>query len=475
MEKINSKPGLEGLLESAKDNLLGLGLRAVVHLAAILLAAGLGSGFLRFAAAYIGIICLVPRGMGLKADWVMPSVTGLLQTLLLLLFGMEPQFALLFGGAQTWLHRVIGKKGKMGTEWAVLPLLLLLCGSFIVDPPLPPKRPEVQMLNEVPGLVRDFSPWQNESVNRVVENVPGLYERINPDSAASPLLPLATFPILALLGQGASFIWRRAFLSPANHRRMQEARSTLEKYLDAENMTPRLREPLRRLSSYTGLYCKHGLYATPFFTLLSKNLKQVGVQLDLLEESKERNKNIGGESPAAAKELEQLQATIGFVEKLSDRVHTELLSLGDAPKNGAPAPLPGLSGPHAEFYDSLRSLSAKAEDMPQDLRPHISGLCKSGRKILECMQKDQLGVNNGTRFLTRYLKAAHTVVDEFIRLSDDKTPGAETVGVLARSKDLILRLEQAFDAEYEAILKNEAMSLNAELSVLDTLLKMDGR
>lgn len=131
--------------------------------------------------------------------------------------------------------------------------------------------------------------------------------------------------------------------------------------------------------------------------------------------------------------------------------------------------------PFAHFYESVEEFEEKALLLPEALLPHAQAIVLHGRNILLCMSKDSADVQPGTRFLDRYLTAAHKIADDYIRLSREGQGHQDIEKVLGRVDEIMDRLARAFEEEHAGLLRNDAMQLGAELKVLDKLLKMEGR
>lgn len=128
--------------------------------------------------------------------------------------------------------------------------------------------------------------------------------------------------------------------------------------------------------------------------------------------------------------------------------------------------------PHKVAIASLRAKNAR---LPQDVRGTVEGIAMAADNILACMAADPRDLEAGNRFLKRYLTAVHTVADKHARLSREREITPEAIEALAKSGEMLHRLESAFTKEHTYLLQNDATDLSAELNVLDTLLKMDGR
>jgi hypothetical protein len=142
---------------------------------------------------------------------------------------------------------------------------------------------------------------------------------------------------------------------------------------------------------------------------------------------------------------------------------------------------PQASGPYAEYSLQATRLLSKKAKLPPKMQQHLNALFLSSGSIITCMEEDPGDRPAGTRFLDRYLPAVHKTVDEYIRLSDSARPMGDKVeqvklkAALEQTETILERMVQAFQEEHGNLLRNDAMRFTADLNVLDTLLKMDGK
>ena len=258
---------------------------------------------------YIGLVCLVARGMRLEIQWLGPAGLGLLQAGILIFAGFPLPQAIFWGGAQVWVQRLFVNRFAMGTEWVVLLFLLPLGIQF---------------------------------------------------GGIAPKLKLMLGSFLGLTFAGRVL----------------------------------LRKVMQRLAA-----------------LRNPSMK----------------------------------------EALSTANRT------------------------APFQASIATLREKQRQLPAKIRPAIAAIAVSAENILACMDEDPRDLDPGERFLKRYLPAAHTLVDKHQRLAREETLTMDLVEALGKSEEMLQRLETAFAREHDALLKNNVDDFSADLKVLDTLLKMDGR
>lgn len=124
---------------------------------------------------------------------------------------------------------------------------------------------------------------------------------------------------------------------------------------------------------------------------------------------------------------------------------------------------------------SLAELDAKLALLPKNARVVAESITATTGCILDCMARDAGDLEPGHRFLNRYLTAVHSLVDKHIRLARESVITPDIAEALGKSEDVLVRLDGVFAKEYEYLLKNDVADFSADLSVIDTLLKMDGR
>ena len=110
------------------------------------------------------------------------------------------------------------------------------------------------------------------------------------------------------------------------------------------------------------------------------------------------------------------------------------------------------------------------------MHPYIGGISDSARAIIDLMVIEPRNFSDGDMFLARYLAAALRLVEEHNSLAADYAgqDSASPDHPLARSLDILKRLDKAFKDRLIALRGNKKMDFNADLAVLDKLLKMDG-
>lgn len=405
---------------------MGFGTRLLVHFFALIVAlfvaspiasaeAGIaGSMGFKFA-AYIGLVCLVPRGLGNRADWLVPTGSGFLLVLLWSLWGIPFQYSIIWGGAATWLIRLALRKGQFDWEMTALPWLVVALFSS--------------------------------------------YSQQLPAIGASA--PLWFFVVIVAAGYAATVLYGRYRGNNAQRAMLQEVCDNIDK--KAGTKLPQQLEKSALEFSRKG---RRLLRLCPRFgtdtAALVERSSRVGAQLDHM---------IGQPSESA------LQKLAAAFEELNAEAETLLRAIEE--KAAAASPQAAMDRALAERTEAFRAsasdLQAKARSLPGKVKGYADGIALATDKVIICMRDDPNDVALGDRFLSRYLKAAHSVLDDYARLSAQGGEHTSVSETLAKSEALLERLQKAFEAEHARLLQNDTVNLTAELNVLDKLLKMDGR
>ncbi len=405
----------------------GFGRRLLVHIGALTAGgivgsvAGAGTPMEKggvFFLTYVGLICLFPRGEVKTPAWYLPTIIGALQCLVLIVLGLPWPLVFFWGGLQTWLQRLLQYKGDLGWEWVTAPVLALCTFGFFSDA----------------------------------------------STAGLSLFPLWSVPVVAVLGWCIRVAYMRLKMEPI-HRTMLAVAAKRLQSLAAERALPQeLHKPLELLSAQSGSYGKAAATLGPEGCGLAQRVDRLARELAAFSRR-----------PNPLEETQKTRQMLGDIGELNGLLQQKLR---DLPLDAfdAQMKLPDdIAGRMEAYEDSARQLRLKQPKLPQNLGTHVEGISAAAYNILQCMRDDPQDRSPGDRFLNRYLKSAHMIVDEYLRLSGENAAHKDIAAALTRSGDLLGRLEEAFKQEHAALLQNDAVNYTAELDTLDALLKMKGR
>lgn len=408
--------------EPEKASLMqGIGRRIGVHICALFLAFlfTLGSrlpidrlGLIFY--IYVGLICLVPRGNIREMEWYVPTATGLVQCAVLAALGLYWPLIFFWGGLQTWLQRLFRSRGALGWEWVVAPILAITLYCVLSD---------------------------TVATRRIT------------------LLPLVSFPIISAIGYVICRILSHRKLNKSQRQLLISRMKTLQT-LSSEKLFPQeLRQQIELLHTQSQSYNQK-------MQILSEEQSPLVIQIADITKKLEnivKQAKKSGWPPDTREMLVSLRT-------LNDTLLKELRS---APEESAGTG-DTLDSRMILYEKSAQDLLMKVSQVPESMREHVEGIASSTMNILRCMQSDPQDREPGDKFLYRYLKTTHKVVDEHIRLSKENVQQQDVAAALAQSEDILARLNKAFKDEHANLLQNDAVDYTAELNTVDTLLKMRG-
>ncbi|WP_113627003.1 5-bromo-4-chloroindolyl phosphate hydrolysis family protein [Pectobacterium peruviense] len=156
----------------------------------------------------------------------------------------------------------------------------------------------------------------------------------------------------------------------------------------------------------------------------------------------------------------------------------------DQPKTPIPAPAPMSPQPspvvitppvqEAITFESRIVRLKNLQKLPSELLDELKTIVEYAQLIVTCMKEDPKDVEPGTAFLNRYLPAVEKVAGEFVRLSNQLEKHGKSDDFLLKNVTALKALGSAFQQQHARLLENDTLDFDAELNLVDNLLKTDG-
>ena len=375
--------------------------------------------------AYIGIICLLPRGDFKKPTWYIPTIIGLLQALAAFFLGASIPTALFWGGLQRWVLSLFQNRGRLCWDYSVAPFLLLCLDTI--------------------NYGKSFG------------------------------LIYVVFISLFLVGVLANFLYNRIKADQIHEERFASDLAQLQELLKNKIKPEKVGQQARLLANLSEALSR-----------LLKDMGREGFQIiDRIHSLVEAlQKHVDAEKPSSAsgwsKGLLKSQNWGRKGEDHSEELVKLLAEGNDYLKNEVKRLRKGQTGDTSDqeakwiaFEESATDLQTKAVSLPDSLAKHVLSISNSSVEIVKNMREDPADRLPGERFLSRYLTAVHKIVDEYIRLAEGPVQ-KDVEHALSRSAELLQRMDDAFKDELASLLQNDAINLTAEVDAIDAMLRMKG-
>lgn len=108
-----------------------------------------------------------------------------------------------------------------------------------------------------------------------------------------------------------------------------------------------------------------------------------------------------------------------------------------------------------------------------DLKKILNSTEDSADKIISYVEKNPPAIFAARKFIETYQDRVAKLANEYVTLDSSKLDSAKVLAVKARLKETLAEFEAAYLVEYEKLISSRLIDTEAELDVMDNLLKSD--
>ena len=119
----------------------------------------------------------------------------------------------------------------------------------------------------------------------------------------------------------------------------------------------------------------------------------------------------------------------------------------------------------------IRSLRKEIQQ-PQ-MRQKIRNLAEVGSNILETVKKKPEHVRSAQQFSEYYLGTTITIISKYIDLTEHRAHSSDVQMSLAKAERMIDDIQRAFEKQLSALLRDDVLDLDTELSVLEETIELE--
>ncbi|MDL2267630.1 5-bromo-4-chloroindolyl phosphate hydrolysis family protein [Desulfovibrio sp. OttesenSCG-928-G15] len=405
--------------------------------------------------AYLGLVFLIPQSYVPSVPGLMPTAAGLCLFVLWIVLSAHAIIALFFGGllcfalslARDMLYCGVSPPSKDGRS----------NGKKKTPSSVGKARPgSLRTLNPFYKQTRPFVPKPGKSWAALIVLAAGLVvyaTRTAPLTEAEFPTPFWSLPLLFLTAFSILYAHRRLRSDGDQRAELARASGRLEKKLENGTIPQALAPSVRHM-----LELGRSLAGAPF--RLGRDTEDLVLQYTRLTD-----------------EIVRLGKHFGARKRrfLADAASDMNLALHTRLRGHAPTERELAEDALKEYARSAAELWQKARCMPRPVQGHILAVCDATDSILRSLREQETAFSGSHhRFLARYLKAAHLILDRQSRFLAQEGGHKNISKVLDRSKAVLANLESTFRQEQLRLLHSDADDFNAELKTLNTLMQMDG-
>lgn len=109
----------------------------------------------------------------------------------------------------------------------------------------------------------------------------------------------------------------------------------------------------------------------------------------------------------------------------------------------------------------------------QKVTNEINEICEVGHKILDGLKKDPKDIRVAKKFLNYYLDSTVYLVEKYVEISSTGLDSDEIVQRLNKMEGMLDMIKDTFLKQYERLIDNDLISIDAELDLLEKTIKME--
>ena len=125
-----------------------------------------------------------------------------------------------------------------------------------------------------------------------------------------------------------------------------------------------------------------------------------------------------------------------------------------------------------EDLDSIGRLMEQVED--ETIRAQSRQLHETAASILTYLEKHPEKIKLARRFIDYYQDTASSLLAKYVELEDSGLNTADAASLREKTGQALISLNQAFAGQFQRLMSNELMDMDAEIRLLEQTIKMEG-
>lgn len=126
----------------------------------------------------------------------------------------------------------------------------------------------------------------------------------------------------------------------------------------------------------------------------------------------------------------------------------------------------------ASDYERMKKAATQIREQP--LRAECSDLVNLAGNILKYLTDNPEKITAARRYIDYYQETAANVLGHYIELKKTGLSTSETEKILRRTQESVATLKAAFNMQFEKLMQNELLDMEADLKLLKQTLRSEG-
>ena len=124
--------------------------------------------------------------------------------------------------------------------------------------------------------------------------------------------------------------------------------------------------------------------------------------------------------------------------------------------------------------DFKRIGEAMEEIEDEELFADSRKLHQKAGNILKFLEENPEKITEARRFIDYYQETASSLLEKYVRLQESGLGSKDAVRLKSQTRQALLTLNRAFEGQFEKLMRNELMDMEADLRLLKQTMKMEG-
>lgn len=122
--------------------------------------------------------------------------------------------------------------------------------------------------------------------------------------------------------------------------------------------------------------------------------------------------------------------------------------------------------------EAIEKLSEKITD--SHVREKVTRISVITKKVFAYLEKNPAKIRSAKRFFSYYLETTYTILNKYVELSEQDLDAPEIVATLRKVEEILDSIAETFEKQLSALMENDVIDLDAEISLLKNTMKMGG-
>lgn len=136
---------------------------------------------------------------------------------------------------------------------------------------------------------------------------------------------------------------------------------------------------------------------------------------------------------------------------------------------------PALEAKLAEAREDFESIGNSMNSIQDaELKEESRKLLKTAGSILSFLEEHPEKIMEARRFIDYYQDTASKLLEKYVNLQKSGLGTEDVVQLKDRAKQALLTLNRAFEGQFEKLMQNELMDMDADIKLLKQTMRMEG-